>query len=297
MNFIKIGYPCVNLSISCKANKKFKLTSLNHNKIIETVSHNLHCLKETLLFNIENNILFFRLSSDAIPFASHDNFDFNWQEYFKRDFEEIGAIIAANKIRISAHPGQFTVLNSPDNKVVKKAIKELQYHLDFFKAFNLDKKAKIQIHVGGVYGDKPASIKRFIENYKNLSEEIKNHLVIENDDVSYSLKDCIEINKETGIPVVFDVFHHLILNNGETIKDALETAQSTWKEKDGLMMVDYSSQKPEERAGTHCDHIDMTDFMVFLEIIREIDFECDVMLEIKDKEISAVKALRALKNL
>lgn len=293
---MKIGYPCVNLSIGCKANKKFKLSSLNTDKVIETVTHNLRCLKKTLLFNAENGLFFFRLSSDTIPFASHKDFHFNWQEYFKDDFKEIEGIIKSHNMRISAHPGQFTVLNSSNKKVVDSALRELKYHVDFFKSLSLDEKAKIQIHIGGIYGDKRASIDRFIGNYRELPHEIKRHLVIENDDMSYSLRDCLEINEKTGIPVVFDVFHHSILNNGESIKEALEMASTTWRENDGPMMVDYSSQDRGKKIGTHCEEIDINDFQVFLGVLLEAGIDCDIMLEIRNKEKSALIAAAFLKN-
>jgi UV DNA damage endonuclease len=157
----------------------------------------------------------------------------------------------------------------------------------------LDTSAKVQIHVGGVYGDKEASIKRFINNYNKLSIKIKKRLVIENDDRSYSLQDCLKINKLCGIPILFDSFHHECLNNNETMRESLLKAKETWKKKDGLLMVDYSSQKPNARIGSHTENIDIQHFKIFIKNIKNINF--DIMLEIKDKEKSAFKALEIIK--
>lgn len=291
---MKIGYPCINYSINCKGNKTFRLKSYSEKRLIETVDNNLNCLKKILEYNIKNNILFFRLSSDMVPFASHPICKFDWMNYFRDEFKEIGEIIVKNEIRISMHPDQFIVLNSNNLNVVKRSISELDYHVKILNLMNLPISAKIQLHVGGGYGNKKSSIKRFVNVYNKLDESIKSRLVIENDDHIYTLKDCIFLSKKIKIPILFDYFHHSIYNNGENIKDCYNDLIKTWKICDGIPMMDYSSQKIGKKPGTHADKIDINDFKNFIELSRPYDF--DVMLEIKDKEISALKALDILKN-
>lgn len=193
------------------------------------------------------------------------------------------------------HPDQFVLINSLKEDVVQRSIDELHYHCSILDAMGLDESAKIQIHVGGVYGDKPRAIKRFIERYNSLNEAIKKRLAIENDDHLFSLKDCLEVHQRTKIPVIFDTFHHECLNNGESIKEAILQAQATWKKSDGLLMIDYSSQKADKRKGTHAITIDQSSFKNFIIKTEGLDF--DIMLEIKDKEKSAIEALKLLKNL
>jgi UV DNA damage endonuclease len=142
-----------------------------------------------------------------------------------------------------------------------------------------------------VYGDKQASIKRFTERYISLPAAVRRRLVVENDDRSYTVSDCLEVNRQTGGPVLFDVFHHRVNSSGETTREALRRCAETWHRTDGPPMVDYSSQEPGQRRGRHAEHIDVRDFQMFLEAARGV--ECDVMLEIKDKEKSALQALRA----
>ncbi|NIQ13112.1 MAG: UV DNA damage repair endonuclease UvsE, partial [Candidatus Dadabacteria bacterium] len=205
-------------------------------------------------------------------------------------FQEIGDFIKKNNMRISMHPDQFTLINAKDPEIVRRSIEELNYHCEVLDLMGLDHTAKIQIHVGGVYGDKEASIKRFVGNYIKLPEKIKKRLVVENDDRSYSLKDCLKINKRCGVPILFDTFHHECLNDGENMREALLKAKSTWKEEDGELMIDYSTQKAEARRGTHTQHIDIGHFRDLLQKTRDINF--DIMLEIKDKEESALKAIK-----
>ena len=157
----------------------------------------------------------------------------------------------------------------------------------------VDSTAKIQIHVGGVYGDKQAAIARFVDRYKSLDPSLRRKLVIENDDRLFSLKDCLSVHERTTIPIIFDVFHHQCLNEGETLTMGLELASQTWKKSDGLPMVDYSSQQLGHRPGTHAQSIDLVLFQEFLNQTEGLDF--DIMLEIKDKEKSGLKALEVLK--
>jgi UV DNA damage endonuclease len=297
---MKIGYPCINNSIPRNAPSTFRLASYSENRLVHILKSNLIHLNQILKYNVKNNLLFFRISSDLIPFSSHPICKLNWRRVFRSEFEEIGDFIRSHSIRISMHPDQFVVLNSPDSKIVENSINELKYHSSILDAMCLDETAKIQIHVGGVYKNKQEAIDRFIRTFNRISkfvdDSIKKRLVIENDDRLYSVKDCLGINQETGIPIVFDSYHYEILNNEEPLRIALEKAMSTWNtSNDGLPIVDYSSQhsvngkESKVRKGKHAESIDLTLFKKFLDETQDLDF--DIMLEIKDKEKSALKAL------
>jgi len=224
----------------------------------------------------------------------------NWYELFQSEFEQIGFFIRENDIRVSMHPDQFVVLNSPNSRIIENSISELKYHCMVLDAMRLDETAKVQIHIGGVYGNKIEALTRFAGTYNTLDNAIRRRLVIENDDHLYHLRDCLELNRQINIPTVFDIFHHELLSNGEPLKFALREAMSTWdKNKDGLPIIDYSSphmgnneESIKGRRGKHAERIDAKLFKKFLKETESLDF--DVMLEIKDKEKSALKALRIL---
>jgi UV DNA damage endonuclease len=129
-----------------------------------------------------------------------------------------------------------------------------------------------------------------VERFGRLDETIRRRLVVENDDRRYNLRDCLRISALTEIPVLFDFFHHQVNSSGETIQEAFKLFTETWKMGDGLPMVDFSSQKPGHKMGSHVDSIDLKEFTVFLEESKPYDF--DVMLEIKDKEKSAISAVK-----
>jgi UV DNA damage endonuclease len=286
---VKIGYPCINRSIGCTANRTFRLASYSKERLRATVAENLACLGRILEFNRDHGILFFRITSDLVPFASHPVMDLPWQDLFREQFGEIGRFIRDSGMRISMHPDQFILINATEDAIVGRSIAELRYHAEILDLFNLDATAKIQIHVGGVYRNREASIRRFIERAGELDEAILRRLAIENDDLRFPLADCLRIHDETGLPVIFDVFHHDLNNRGEPFPHALASATGTWKGADGIPMVDYSSQEKGKRKGTHAKSLDALLFRRFL--LESRPYDMDIMLEIKDKEKSALGAL------
>jgi UV DNA damage endonuclease len=288
---MRIGYPCINRSIGCSGNRTFRLASYSDERLLATVESNIDCLSRILAWNRDHDILFFRITSDLVPFASHPVCTFPWQKHVADDLAAIGEFIAASGIRISMHPDQFIILNSPDPKIVERSIAELMYHAELLDLMELPASAKIQLHVGGVYGNPPESITRFVRAGEHLDPLVRKRLVVENDDRRFTAADCLNIHEQTGIPVLFDVFHHACANKGENIRAILPLIQKTWKGPDGTMMVDYSSQNPGKRMGGHAEQIDLDNFRHFLRISQPVDM--DIMLEIKDKESSALAAIAA----
>jgi UV DNA damage endonuclease len=286
---VKIGYPCINYSVPCRGNRTFRLASYSEDLLIKTVRGNLACLHSILEYNAINGILFFRISSDIIPFASHPVCTFDWQREFGEEFCALGDIIREHGMRISMHPDQFVLINALDPGIVERSVSELEYHAAVLDAMGLDESAKIQIHIGGVYGNRTASLARFVEHYRTLSPAVQRRLVIENDDRSYTVEDCIKISRKTGVPVLFDSFHHEVNSSGGTVADNLRIVSMTWGSSDGIPMVDYSSQEPGKRRGNHALVLNPHHFQQFLQ--ESQGFDLDIMLEIKEKEKAVSKAL------
>ena len=291
---MKIGYPCINTTVGCTTNSTFRLSSYSENRLKKTVASNLDCLKNILQYNVSNDILFFRISSDIVPFASHPVCEFSWAKRFSEDLSTLGGYIRKHDIRISMHPDQFVLINSTRQEVNDRSIKELAYQCTVLDRMNLDSTAKVQLHVGGVYGDKQGAMLRFTKNYDSLPEAIKRRLVIENDHRLFSVEDCFRIAETVNIPVLFDVFHHSCLNHDESVREAVQKCMMTWRTRDGVLMVDYSNQKRKARTGVHAWSIDLGQFRSFLKRTKGLDF--DIMLEIKDKERSVLKAQKVLNS-
>jgi len=290
---MRLGYPCINRQLACTFST-FRLKNFSEEKLIETIQKNLINLQKILSFNIKHGLYFFRISSDLIPFASHTICKYPWQMAFARTLAGIGQFIKKYQIRISMHPSQFVIINANDPAIIQNSIAELQYHANLLDALELDETAKIQIHVGGAYGNKMQAMTRFIDNYQKLSLPIQKRLVIENDDRLFSLHDCLFIHRHIGIPIIFDNLHHECLHNQESLAEAFSIAESTWHKDDGVMMLDYSSQAVGAPKGKHTESLDAEHFKRFLQAIPH--HHCDVMLEVKDKEVSALRAIELLNH-
>jgi len=287
---MRIGYPCINLSLVCRPSRTFRLASLSWERLRETVAGNLACLEEMVRWNASHGLLFLRITSDLVPLASHPANHFPWDRAFAPDLARIGQLIRSYGMRISMHPGQYTVLNSPRPEVLEASVAELAYHARVLDLLGLDRTVKIQLHVGGVYKDKEAAMARFVRRVGDLGRTMRDRLVVENDERSYTLEDCLQIHTACGIPVLLDAFHHELNRDGRSLPEALAAAAATWGEGDGLPMVDYSSPLPDGRTGSHAHALDEAHFRRFLGESRPHDF--DLMLEVKDKERSALLAAR-----
>jgi len=292
---MRIGYAAINTAIECTANSTFRLKSFSETRFIETVTRNLVCLQRILNYNKNHEFLFFRIGSNIIPFASHPICQINWITRFKKQFTAIGEFINQTNMRISMHPDQFIVINSPNNDVVRRSIAELQYHAQLLDAIGLDQTAKIQIHIGGRYNNKDEAIERFISQFRKLEQRIRDRLVIENDHQLFGVADCVDIATQIQIPVVFDNLHHTANNVGETEKAAFESAIATWTPRDGQPIIDYSNQDVKSLRLKHAPTINPMAFRKFIQRHNKYDF--DIMLEIKDKEQSASSALQVLRQL
>jgi UV DNA damage endonuclease len=262
------------------------------------ISNNIKALSKMIDYNIKNRVQVFRISSDIIPFASHPLNHLKWQEIFKEEFKIIGDKIKVNGLRVSVHPGQYTVLNSPDRQIVENAIQELTYNAVLLDMLGVDSTNKIIIHIGGAYKSKTESKDRFINNYKLLPECVKERLIIENDEKIYTPGDVLNVAEELGIPAVFDVLHFKLNNDDTNVSEyeCIRKFSSTWKEKDGVQKIHYSQQsRTNKKLGAHSDTIYIKEFMDFYNGLENKNI--DIMLEVKDKNVSAIKCINAIENL
>lgn len=286
---IGIGYVGQNKHLGLTTGHTTRVKHYNHERWITAVQNNFSDLIMMLNYNIENGIRCFRISSGMIPLATHQVLESDWKQITAEYFQHIGKMATEHQLRLSFHPDHFVVLNSLREDVVKNSIQELIYHAEMIEAIGLAD-MKMQIHVGGVFNDRQKSIRRFIEVYQSLPDIVKRYLVIENDDYSYSVADCMQIHQATGVPVLFDNLHHECLNNGEDMRETALNCFSTWG--DMIPLVDYSSQQPSARKGNHAQTLNDVHFMQYINRLSDQTF--DIMLEIKDKDISAVRAVSLL---
>ena len=295
----RMGYACINMNLS----KSKPRVTTNRSMIKRTFTEkglpyaseltlqNCKDLLTILKWNNDNGFDFFRMSSDIIPWASEYNIcDLPDYDEIKSVLKECGDFATDNNIRITTHPGPFNVLTSPHPHVVDNCIKDLSIHGEVMDMMGLSRTPynKINIHIGGVYGDKVSAMDRFCKNFHRLPNSVKSRLTVENDDKAsmYSVVDLYEgVYKVIGIPIVFDYHHHRFNTGGLSEEDALEVAISTWV--DVVPVVHYSESRSIEqeddkiRPQAHSDYV--------RDYINTYGNRVDIMVEAKAKELAVLK--------
>lgn len=297
---IRLGYVSISLSLNITASRTITYTNfekLNEEKqdekLDQIINQNFESLKEILKYNHKNNIHFYRLSHNLIPLATHPKVNFDYIIPYKEKWKEISNLIKKYNMRVDVHPDQFCVLNSTSKKVLENTFTILDYVYNIYRAMNL--KEKIILHVGGAYNNKEDAIKRFKRNFNKLKPEIKNMIILENDDKIYNVKDVLEICEELKIPMCLDYHHYICNNEGEDIKDYLPKILKTWDNEKHPPKMHFSSSKNKHEKRSHSDYINFVDFIKFINILKIYNIDTDIMLECKAKDDALFRLVRLLK--
>ena len=307
---IRIGYVAISNVLGKKVTSSSTITFANYNKILSkekrleklksvTLS-NLEALEEIIKYNIKNEIHFYRITSALIPLVTHPEVGY-WghREIFKKDFEYIGKLIKESNMRVDTHPDEFNVINSINPKVVENTLINLTRQVEWFEDMNyID--GKMVIHIGGATGGKDIALKRFIDNFNSFPETIKERLIIENDDKTYTAKETLSLCKTLNIPMVLDIHHHNCNNNEEPIIDILEDILNTWNNESLPPKMHFSSPKDKTLTNKvdkkHSDFIDPTDFISFIEVLKIFNRDVDLMLECKEKDVALFKLVKDIRE-
>lgn len=301
-----IGYCCINIELSNKGistnrgmiKRTFEAKGLNYAS--ELFLKNSKDLFEVIKWNQENGFKVYRMSSCLCPWMSEFEFtDLPDYEEIKKVLSEAGKFALDHGQRLSFHPGQFTILASPNFDVVKRGIKDLNQHSQIMDMLGLPVSpyAAINIHVGGSYGDKKESMKRFCENFDLLDENTQKRLVVENDDKGsmYSVKDLYEgIFSKRSVPITFDFHHHRFCPGGLSEEEALKLAATTWPT--GVkQLTHYSSCRR-----THEDSTNSTKPQAHADFIYEkintYGLDIDIEAETKAKEQAVLRYRNEIEN-
>lgn len=291
---MKIGYACKTVGVKGAELRGCVMKYADKETLRRVTAQNLDALERMIDYNAANGIRLFRISSDIIPFGSSPVNSTCWQREFAPRFAVLAQKIASAGMRVSMHPGQYTVLNSPDPDVAGRAVKDLEYHTSLLECLGADTSHKIVLHIGGLYGDKKAAASRFIQRCRELDENIRRRLVLENDERCFHIGDVLEIAGHLRLPVVYDNLHNRLNPFGPAKDDAhwVAACSSTWGKGDGVQKIHYAQQEPGKRPGAHSATIRAGEFLGFVRSLGAL--RPDIMLEVKDKNLSAVKCLVCL---
>jgi UV DNA damage endonuclease len=244
----------------------------------------------------------YRLPAGLAPYVTHPDLpQFHGQiEECAGELAELGSRANDLGVRLSSHPAQFVVLNSASEPVREAAARDMESQARLLDVMGLGPEAVVVLHVGSAEGGHEAGIERFLHAVERLSERARARLVIENDDRVFSLGHVLEVSRQTGLRVVWDVLHHHCHDpDGVPDREALQLALATWPPGQ-TPKIHYSSPKTaaEPRAGkpglvlpqlrAHADMVDPVAFEWFLEgPARGLSF--DIMLEAKAKDAALLR--------
>ncbi|KAM0461412.1 hypothetical protein ACHAPV_004116 [Trichoderma viride] len=261
---------------------------------------NARDIVKMLRWNDKYGIKFMRLSSEMFPFASHEEHGYKLAPFAADVLADAGKVAAELGHRLTTHPGQYTQIASPRKEVVAASFRDLEYHDEMLSLLKLpeqmDRDAVMILHMGGVYGDKAATLDRFRENYSRLTEGVKRRLVLENDDVSWSVHDLLPICEELNIPLVLDYHHHNIIFDPSVREGTLDIMsfydriEKTWSRKNIKQKMHYS--EPTADAVTPRDR---RKHSARVKVLPPCKPDMDLMIEAKDKEQAVFELMRTFR--
>jgi len=278
---IRLGYPAQNLTIPAGTNHTCRLASLpDVEKVRELVRENIASLKAILRWNAERNITLFRMGQSLVPFASHPQFPYDWEEAHGEELRKAGALAHELGARLSMHPGQYIQPGSTRPEVAERSLLELRYVVRVLDLVG-EPDSVMVLHLGGSYGDKPGTVARFVERMRP-ERDVLRYLALENDERIWTVEDVVGAAAALGIPAIADAFHHSINPGGISLTEALNLALPTWKGRRGRPKLHLSSQDPEKQPGAHAYGVALRDWEALSEALG--GREADVMVEAKGKE-------------
>ena len=250
------------------------------------------------------DVRMYRMATALAPYAGHADLPrFHGQVgECAAELAEVGARAAELGIRLSSHPGQYTVLNSENPAVVEAALRDLELQADLFRGLGLGPESVVVVHVGGAAGGNAAALERFCRGWERLSPSARERVVVENDDRSFGLLDVLALHRRLGVRVVWDALHHLCHDpEGIPLREALELALDTWpagvrpKIHFSSPRLDAGERLPQLRA--HADLVDPVSFESFMTYVAgPVGRDFDVMIEAKAKDLALLRLREQLRR-
>ena len=294
---IRLGYVAISKALDVTSSSAFTFTNFNkskdYNKLDSIIKSNFEDLIKILNYNVKNNIHFYRLTSKLIPLATHKDVDIEYIDKYKDYYNKISNIINKNNMRVDVHPDQFCVLNSTKKEVIENTIEILKYHINILEALNI-KNPIIVLHVGSSVLGKENSIKRFINTFNKLPDNIKNAIALENDDKIFNAKDVLYICNKLHIPFVFD-YHHHKCNPCNDIENIMKDILNTWTNINPKMHISSPKNKTKKDFRSHNDYINYEDFNELINLIKPFNKDVDIMIEAKSKDDALFRLIRQIK--
>lgn len=267
-------------------------------KLERIAASNLENCLRLLKHNTANEIHFFRLSSRLIPLAGHEELlGWKYLKALKEPLENIKQYLSEHPMRVDFHPDHFVLLNSTKAEILQNSVKTLSIHLALLKGMGIPPEHRCVLHVGGAYDDKEKALEQFIHNWSLIPTSIQNTVMLENDDTTFTLNDTLYLCEKLGIPLVFDLHHHLA-NHGdeENWHDEWERVVKTWEISSLPIKIHISSPRSEKDFRAHADYIDPEMVDTFCQKIKGTVGEIYCMIEAKQKDAALFQLAKDLQD-
>jgi UV DNA damage endonuclease len=259
--------------------------------LAEICRHNAHALQNALRYCRDHGIKDFRINSQILPLKTHPDMGYRMDDLPSHDqiiqiFKDCGRFCRTYDLRTTFHPDQFILLSSPKSDVVGRSIADLIYQAEVARWVNAD---VINIHGGGAYGNKSATLRRLRKTIEHLPQAVRSRLTLENDDRVYTPEDLLPVCRDMGIPLVYDVHHHRCLPDGNPVEATTELALGTWNREP---LFHLSSPKNGWESGNPAPHHDYINSHDFPACWKHLDITVEV--EAKAKELAVLKLMQDL---
>lgn len=260
-------------------------------RLAELCRANAEALLAALQFCKAHGIGAFRINSQVLPVKTHPEAGYEMDELpggaqIIARFRACGEFARANNLRLSFHPDQFVVLNSPNPQTLANSFSELNYQAEVAEWVGAD---TINLHGGGAYGDKVSALEALRRNIERLPAAVRARLTLENDDKVYTPADLLPVCADTGVPLVYDVHHHRCLPDGLSVAEITGLARKIWRAEPlfhiSSPLAGWDGPKPER----HHDYIDIRDFPA-----EWLGWPLTVEVEAKAKELAVARLIADL---
>lgn len=262
--------------------------------LINRIKLNFRNFEKVLKFNYDNKINFYRMTHTMFPLLTHPLININYKEIFKNEFKHLKEIIKKYNIRIDTHPDEFCLLTSENMTVTNNSIEILKFHLEIFKLLGIN--GKCVLHLGSAKPTKDEALFRFKNNFNKLSKELKSIIILENDDKTFTVTDTLNLCEELDIPMVLD-YHHFSCNHlkNEKIDKLLPRIIKTWKNTNLKPKMHFSNALNIKQKRSHSTYLNYNSFIKFLRLLKPLNTDIDIMLEVKGKDEALFRLVRQLK--
>lgn len=307
MTIIRFGYVAMSMELeNCSPSQTMTFSQFSRlsdreaaiGKLERIARSNLENCLRLLKHNTAHDIHFFRLSSRLIPLANHEELlDWNYMSALTEPLTKIKEYLLDHPMRVDFHPDHFVLLNTTKGDILNNSIKTLDMHVALLKGMGINPEHRCVLHVGGAYNDKEKALEQFIHNWSFVPNTLQKTVMLENDDTTFTIGDTLYLCEKLGIPLVFDLHHHLA-NHGENEnwQENWERIINTWEFSSLPIKMHISSPKSEKDFRAHADYIDAETVESFCQQIKGSVKEIYCMIEAKQKDAALFQLVEELKK-